>query len=228
MSCIDLVQVWIEAMFSLLSISKVEIEITAHGQALSHGHNGPCGTGGSRRGLLSFWLAVSLNVSAAQPELCRATACITAVTCMGGLWEMERFQLKRAALVLSVWRRRGAESRRAAVGTKAQRRRDESCVTDCSLVNSTLCVAVPRQISLWKGIMSACQSNPTWCLPPALVVGFCSRGQCVLWKKWTKSQKHKHWNSDCFSTCHSARMLRDLKVLSWNAKQSRDRMMCHS
>lgn len=102
MSCIDLVQVWIEAMFSLLSISKVEIEITAHGQALSRGHNGPCGMGGSRRGLSSFWLAVSLNVSAAQPELCRATACITAVTCMGGLWEMERFQLKRAAPVLSV------------------------------------------------------------------------------------------------------------------------------
>ncbi|KAI2656181.1 S-adenosyl-L-methionine-dependent tRNA 4-demethylwyosine synthase TYW1 [Labeo rohita] len=90
------------AMFSLLSISKVEIEITAHGQALSLGHIGPCGTGSSRSGLSSFWLAVSLSVSSVQAELCRATACITAVTCMGGLWEMERFQLKRAALVLSV------------------------------------------------------------------------------------------------------------------------------
>ncbi len=44
------------------------------------------------------------------------------------------------------------------------------------------------------------------------------KGHCVLWKKWTKSQKH--WNSDCFSTCLSARMLRDLKVLSWNSKQT--------
>ncbi|XP_016304501.1 S-adenosyl-L-methionine-dependent tRNA 4-demethylwyosine synthase-like [Sinocyclocheilus anshuiensis] len=95
-------KVWIEVMLSLLSISKVEIEITARGKALSRGHIGSCGTGGSWSGLSSFWLAVSLNVSAAQPELYRATACITAVTCMGGWWEMERFQLKRAAPFLSV------------------------------------------------------------------------------------------------------------------------------
>lgn len=102
MSCICLVQVWTEAVFSLCSISKVEIEITAHGWALSRSHISPCGACGSLSGLSSFWLAVSLNVSAAQPELCRAAACIAAVTCMGGLWEMERFQLKRAALVLAV------------------------------------------------------------------------------------------------------------------------------
>lgn len=102
MSCIDLVQVWIEAMFSLLSISKVEIEITARGHALSRGHIGFLRRAAAGGACHHFGWLSSLNVSAAQPELCRATACITAVTCMGGLWEMERFQLKRAAPFLSV------------------------------------------------------------------------------------------------------------------------------
>lgn len=115
---------------------------------------------------------------------------------------------------------------REAWRTKAQRLRDESCVTDCSLVNSTLCVAVPRQISLWKGMMSACQPNPTWCLPPALVVGFCSRDIV-----YSETNKYSHWNTAAGLARLSDRMLRDLKVLSKNMNQSRDydrAETCHS
>lgn len=94
------------------------------------------GTGGSRSDSSSLWLLVSLNVSAAQSELFRAIACINTVTCMGGLWEMERLQLTIAAPVLSIWK--GGRWYFAAVqeSTETRRWRDEFWVTDCSLVNS--------------------------------------------------------------------------------------------
>lgn len=175
MSCIGLVHVCIEAVFSLCSISKVEIEITAREWVLSRGHISPCGTGGSRIGFLSFWLAVSLNVSAAQPELCRSTACIAAVTCMGGLWEMERFQLKRAASVLPVWKRRGAESWRL--------QPSQLYVVRAS---STTDLAVKGH-----NVRFSTQPHPTWCLPPALTVGFCSRDIV-----YSGTNKQSHTNTE--------------------------------
>lgn len=177
MSCIGLVHVWIEAVFSLCSISKVETEITAHEWVLSRGHISPCGTGGSRIGLLSFRLAVSLNVSAAQPELCRSTASIAAVTCMGGLWEMERFQLKRAASVLPVWKRRGAESWRSQPSQLFVVR--ASSTTDLAVKGHN--VRFSTQSHLVPSTRSYC-----WIL---------LEGHCVLWNKVTQTLKHSRFST---------------------------------
>lgn len=85
---------------SLNGIVRVEIKI----RASSRSRTALCEIDGSRSDSSSLWLLVSLNVSAVQPELFRAVACINTVTRMGGLWEMERLQLTIATPVLSIWR----------------------------------------------------------------------------------------------------------------------------
>lgn len=123
----------------------------------------------------SFWLAVSLNVSVAHPELCRATACIAAVTCMGGLWEMERFQLKRAASVLPIWKRRGAESLRLQPSQLYVVR--GSSTTDLAV----------------KGHNSRFSTQPHLVPSTCYYCWILLKGRCVLWNKQSKS--HKHWNT---------------------------------